>query len=238
MCLNCIRTEVDITQEIPKQLTVHFCKNCKRYLQPPAIWIHAELESRELLALILKKLKGLARVKLIDASFIWTEPHSRRLKVKMTVQKEVFAATLLEQSFVVEAVVASMMCGDCTKVMASNTWKAVVQIRQKVEHKKTFLFLEQLMLKHNAHRDCINIKEAKDGLDFFFATKAQAIKFVDFLQSVAPIRSKTSEQIISSDMQNNTANFRYTYSVEIIPICRDDALCLPLKIARACGNIG
>jgi NMD protein affecting ribosome stability and mRNA decay len=37
----------------------------------------------------LKKIKGLNKVKLIDASWVWTEPHSRRLKVKLTVQKEV-----------------------------------------------------------------------------------------------------------------------------------------------------
>jgi nonsense-mediated mRNA decay protein 3 len=37
----------------------------------------------------LKKLKGLAKVRLTDARFIWTEPHSKRLKVAMTIQKEV-----------------------------------------------------------------------------------------------------------------------------------------------------
>lgn len=29
------------------------------------------------------------QVRLIDAGFIWTEPHSKRLKLKLTVQKEV-----------------------------------------------------------------------------------------------------------------------------------------------------
>jgi len=33
---------------------------------------------------------------MIDAGFIWTEPHSRRLKVKITVQKEVIGGTLLQ----------------------------------------------------------------------------------------------------------------------------------------------
>ena len=47
------------------------------------------LESRELLALCLKKVKGLGKVKLVDAGFVWTEPHSKRIKVKLTVQKEV-----------------------------------------------------------------------------------------------------------------------------------------------------
>ena len=34
-------------------------------------------------------LQGLNKVKLIDAGFVWTEPHSRRLKIKLTIQKEV-----------------------------------------------------------------------------------------------------------------------------------------------------
>lgn len=52
-------------------------------------WTIAEPESRELLAICLKKLKGLNKVRLIDAGFIWTEPHSKRLRVKLTIQKEV-----------------------------------------------------------------------------------------------------------------------------------------------------
>lgn len=31
MCLNCIRADVDITEGIPKQATVHFCRGCDRY---------------------------------------------------------------------------------------------------------------------------------------------------------------------------------------------------------------
>ena len=81
MCVGCLRKTVDITKDIPKQATVHFCKGCQRYLQPPNDWISCALESRELLSLCLKKLKSLQKVKLVDAGFIWTEPHSKRLKV-------------------------------------------------------------------------------------------------------------------------------------------------------------
>ena len=52
-----------------------------RYLQPPNEWLVCALESRELLAVCLKRLKGLNRVKLVDAGFAWTEPHSKRIKV-------------------------------------------------------------------------------------------------------------------------------------------------------------
>ena len=90
MCVDCIKNEVDITEGIPKQATVHFCKFCERYLQPPGQWVLCALESKELLSLCLKRLKGLSKVRLVDAGFIWTEPHSKRVKVKLTIQKEVF----------------------------------------------------------------------------------------------------------------------------------------------------
>ncbi|RKP23511.1 NMD3 family-domain-containing protein [Syncephalis pseudoplumigaleata] len=237
MCVDCIRNEVDITEGIPKQVTIQFCRDCERYLQPPTHWIKAELESRELLTLCLKKLRGLNKVRLIDASFIWTEPHSKRVKVKLTVQKEVFAAAILQQIFEVEYIVSYQQCEDCTKVAAQNTWKATVQVRQKVPHKRTFLYLEQLILKHNAHRDTVNIKEAKDGLDFFYAQRGHAIKMCEFLGAVVPTRSKTSEQLISTDVHTSTSNYKFTYSVEIAPICKDDLICLPSKLARSLGNI-
>ena len=47
----------------------------------------------------IKKLKGtLTQVRLIDASFIWTEPHSRRIKIKLVVQKEIQEGAILEQT--------------------------------------------------------------------------------------------------------------------------------------------
>ncbi|KAJ2256437.1 ribosome-binding protein [Coemansia sp. RSA 455] len=237
MCVNCVRSIVDITEGIPKQATVHWCKNCERYLQPPASWVGCDLESRELLALCLKKLRGLTKVRLIDAGFVWTEPHSRRIKIKLTIQKEVFTATILQQTFEVEYVVSSMMCPDCTKIMAQNTWKAMVQVRQKVDHQRTFFYLEQLILKHNAHQETINIKEVKGGIDFHFAQRSHAIKMVEFLASMVPTRSKSSEQLISSDTHTSTSNYKFTYAVELIPVCKDDLVSMPKKTANALGQI-
>ncbi|KAJ1927746.1 ribosome-binding protein [Tieghemiomyces parasiticus] len=237
MCENCIRSEVDITEGIPKQATIHFCRNCERYLQPPTQWVACTLESRELLTLCIKKLRGLNKVRLVDAGFIWTEPHSRRVKVKLTIQKEVFTNTILQQVFQVEYTVSYQQCEGCARVMAQNTWKAMVQLRQKVPHKRTFMYLEQLILKHNAHKDTTNIKEARDGLDFYYTNRSHAVKMLDFIRSVVPTRSKDSEQLISTDIHNNTSNYKFTYSVEIAPVCRDDLVCLPPKLAQSFGNI-
>ena len=194
-------------------------------------------ESKELLALCLRKLRGLSKVRIIDASFLWTEPHSRRIKVKITIQQEAFQGTIIQQIFEVEYVVAHHQCPDCAKSFTANTWRAVVQVRQKVPHKRSFLFLEQLILKHAAHKETINIKEMKDGLDFYFAQRNHAEKFVDFLSSVAPIRTKKSQELISKDVHTSTTSYKFTFSCEIVPICKDDLVALPIKLAKQMGNI-
>ena len=237
-CVNCLRNSIDIPELIPKTATINFCKNCERYLNPPNTWVIAELESRELLAICLKKLRGLKSVRLIDANFVWTEPHSKRLRVKLTVQKEVFTSTILERAFEVEIIVQYGQCPDCTRLAAKNMWRAAVQVRQKVPHKRTFLYLEQLILKYNAHRETVSVQEKKDGLDFFYVQRAHAIRMCEFLASVVPVRSTKSEQLISMDVHTSSSNYKFTYSVEIVPLCKDDLVCLPLHVARSLGNIG
>lgn len=237
MCVPCLRSRVDVSEGIPKQGILYFCKGCERYLQPPDTWITAALESRELLSICLKKLKGLNKVRLIDAAFIWTEPHSRRVKVKLTIQKEVLNGAILEQSFVVEFVVNTQLCTDCHRQEAKDFWKANVQVRQKVVHKKTLLYLEQLILKHKAHAQCVGIKQVHNGIDFYFSHKCFAQRFLEFLKSMVPIRWQFSQTLISHDIQNATFNYKSTYSVEIVPVCKDDVVCLPKKLAQSLGNM-
>ena len=105
----------------------------------------------------LRKIPGLNTLKLVDAAWIWTEPHSMRLKIKLTVQKEVINSAILQQSVVVDFVIKNQQCSNCQASFATGAWQAVVQVRQRVSHKRTFFFLEQLLLKHHAHSECINI---------------------------------------------------------------------------------
>jgi hypothetical protein len=60
MCVACLRTQVDITAGMPKQCILHQCRGCLRFLRPP--WVACELESKELLAICLKKITGLTKV--------------------------------------------------------------------------------------------------------------------------------------------------------------------------------
>ncbi|KAK2171343.1 hypothetical protein NP493_1077g00019 [Ridgeia piscesae] len=239
MCVACLRSEVDITEGIPKQASLFFCRNCERYLQPPNLWVKASLESRELLSVCLKRIKGLNKlVRLVDAGFIWTEPHSKRIKVKLTIQKEVMNGALLQQVFVVEFVVHNQMCDGCHRVEAKDFWRACVQIRQKTTHRKTLFYLEQMILKYKAHVNTSSITQVTDGLDFFYGQKQDARKMMEFLQSIVPCRYKTGEELVSHDPKCNVFNYKHTYSVEIVPICKDEVVCLPPKLAQHLGNIG
>lgn len=238
MCIGCLRARTDISEGIPKQAVVYFCKSCERYQQDQGKWVRAELESNELLTICLKKLKGLNKVEMIDAAFIWTEPHSRRIKVKLTIQKEVTGGDTLRQVFEVEYVVSSMMCDQCHRIEARDFWKAKVQVRQRLAHKKTLLYLEQLLSKTLHQFNCTKTKPLGEGIDFFFDKCDDARKIVEYMQKVIPCRYSTSQQLISHDTRSNIYNYKYTFSVEIVPICKEDIVCLPIATSKALGNIG
>ncbi|CEO98458.1 unnamed protein product (mitochondrion) [Plasmodiophora brassicae] len=238
MCGDCLRSQVDLSAMLNKQTTVVFCRECQRY-QKGTMWAPMELESADLLSLCLKRIKGLEKLKLIDAGFVWTEPHSRRLKVKLTVQSSVpqLNDVIVQQTLTIEIVVTLQQCEDCQRSYTEHVWKACVQVRQKADHKRTFLLLEQLILKHGMNQIIQYVKSSPGGLDLFFSSRPKALTMLDFVQSVVPARSKQSKRLISQDFKSNVVNYKFTMLAEIVPICKLDLVCLPRPVANACGGI-
>ena len=243
-CSTCLASTSDITRGISTEATLHQCRGCQRWHRDAGKWVACELESRELMGLCLAHVSGLKgqaksgqKIRLVDAGWIWTEPHSMRLKVRLTVQREVQKGTILQQSFTVNLTVRNQQCIECQAEFRQGSWKSLVQVRQRVSHKRTFLYLEQLILKHGAHRGCLSIETYRDGMDFYFPDKGKAARFVSFLENVVPIKVKTSKKLISTDVKSNIANYKHTNLVEICPLCKDDLLYLPAKLARNMGNI-
>lgn len=185
----------------------------------------------------LRKINGLSKVKLIDAVWIWTEPHSLRLKIKLTVQREVTAGAVVQQATVVEFIIRNRQCKHCEASFATGAWHAIVQLRQRVSHKRTFLFLEQLILKHEAHKECIKIVTFRDGMDFYYKDKNQALRFIEFLNNCVPTKMNYSRKLVSADHSSNVGDFKHNYLIEIAPICKDDLLLLPKDLALKQSNI-
>lgn len=81
ICEACTLAQLDDSSVLSVTDEILYCKFCMRYERPP--WINCERESQEMLALLLKKVKGLNKVVLKSAKFVWTEPHSKRMKLKI-----------------------------------------------------------------------------------------------------------------------------------------------------------
>lgn len=50
--------------------------------------------------------------------------------------------------------------------------------------------------QHGADANTVGIKEAPDGLDFFYASRSHALKLCDFLQNVVAVRSRADKQLV------------------------------------------
>ena len=235
ICEACAKKNIDITTGITKTASLIYCRTCDRFKRPP--WIKVERESQDMMNLCLSKIKGLNKVQLIDSSFVWTEPHSKEIKIKLTIQKEV-NKSLISTSFIVTLKEDWTQCEDCKKTFTPHIWKAVVQLRQKVNHKRTFLFLEQVILKHKAQSKALNIKEHPEGVDFYFSNRAQANSFCSFIHEFLPCQSKISRQLISVDEKSNEAEYKETFRLEIAPVCQDDLVILNEDNYKKLGSIG
>jgi len=51
-----------------------------------------------------------------------------------------------------------------------------------------------------------------------------------------PIKVKTAKQLISTDEQSNVATYKFTFSVELPKICKDDLVLITPKLAGILGG--
>ncbi|KAI4840991.1 60S ribosomal export protein NMD3 [Plasmodium brasilianum] len=235
MCNNCILQNVESnSMNINKDTyLIYYCRECRRYLHNK--WVYCELESKELLALCLKKVHKLKKLKILDAKFLYTEPHSKRIKIHLTVQEELINNFISEIELILHYVIKYTQCDDCKKKYTPYTYNTCVSVRQKVEHKKTLLFLESLLLKCNMNENIINIVSNPDGLDFHFLSRNDALKFCDFILSKTMSKYKNSKHLINHDASNNTYNYLYTFSIDICPICKFDLIFFPRDLSMKYG---
>ncbi len=77
LCNECLKLSVDISQGIQRENGSSCLWRLRQVALPTQPVGHGPTGITELLALCLKKLKGLSKVRIIDASFVWTEPHPR-----------------------------------------------------------------------------------------------------------------------------------------------------------------
>eukprot|EP00934_Nitzschia_sp_Nitz4_P006638 Nitzschia sp. Nitz4//scaffold4_size323378//280638//282290//NITZ4_000709-RA/size323378-processed-gene-0.308-mRNA-1//1//CDS//3329553546//6628//frame0 len=233
-CNACLAQQFDLKDLLYRNtggmLDVYQCRQCRKFARTPQHYEYCEPESPQLLSICLKHIPAFVNSKtklhIVDAMWVWTEPHSMRLKVRVTLRTEVDQVPL-QQRVLVEFQIKWKQCHDCNREFTSRTWQAIVQLRQKRDSagRKGLATLEMALRRNEKIRKhVLKIDSCRNGLDFYFLSLSQAQAFSGFLAKLAPMKIKTSQKLVSTDNHNNTANIKYTITADMVPLCRDDLI--------------
>ena len=229
-CEACFKKSLNIKTCIPTEFEIQFCKECQRFLRPP--YVKIERESADMMNLCLSRIKSYdKKVKIIDSNFIYTEPHSKVIKIKVTLQKEI-DKNLLSQNLIIEFKEKWGVCRDCQKLQTPHTWASCVQIRQRVPHKKTMLYLEQIILKNKMQKNSLDFQEATDGFDFYFSTRRAGEIFSNWIATTVPSKITYAKKYVS--MSTST----FTYLVDVANVAKYDLFLLDKESFKKLGGIG
>ena len=229
-CEACLKKSLNIKTCIPTEFELQYCKECQRFLRPP--YVKIERDSADMMKLCLSRIKSYdKKVKIIDSNFIYTEPHSKVIKIKISIQKEV-EKNILSQNLIIEFKEKWNLCRDCQKLQTPHTWSSCVQIRQRVPHKKTMLYLEQIILKNKMQKSSLYFEEANDGFDFFFSTRRAGEIFSNWIATVVPSKITYHKKYVSL----STSTF--TYLVDVANVAKYDLFILDKDSYKKLGGIG
>ena len=229
-CEACLKKSLNIKTCIPTEFELVYCKECHRFLRPP--YVKIERESADMMKLCLSRIKSYdKKIKIIDSNFIYTEPHSKVIKIKITIQKEI-EKNILSQDLIIEYKEKWNLCRDCQKLQTPHTWASCVQIRQRVPHKKTMLYLEQIILKNKMQKSSLYFEEANDGFDFFFSTRRAGEIFSNWIATVVPSKITYTKKYVSL----STSTF--TYLVDVANVAKYDLFLLDKESYKKLGGIG
>jgi nonsense-mediated mRNA decay protein 3 len=179
------------------------------------------------MALCLKRVSGLNKVKILDAFWIWTEPHSKRLKIAIEIEKTVLDDRItLRQKVEVEYVVHNRQCLECIREASEHSWGAQVQLRQRTSDSRSLISLESALTKAGMHHLMLSVDVVRHGMNLFFKNKNQAEKVIHFLSGRVPVRVKSSKKMVSANKQSNTQKYEHVYLVDVVPLVKHDLVYL------------
>ncbi|KAH0574348.1 Nonsense-mediated mRNA decay protein 3 [Spironucleus salmonicida] len=237
LCMNCLKNQTNLAEPVDAEQIIHFCRQCERFCTEQGKYVPAALESTQLLGICLKKIRGLKGLKIKDAAFLWTEPHSKRIKVRLTLQREIYNI-LIEQDHVCTFTQHVTMCDECQYTYTDHTWTYQVQLRQKTQHKRTFLYLEHEIVKNKDKLHFTDVIKQPEGIDFCFKQKSSCNKFIDFVHTRAPGIHHQSDKMVSADIKSNTAYIKHSVIFNLAIISKDDLVIVPKKLRPLIGHIG
>ncbi|GMH80084.1 hypothetical protein TL16_g08396 [Triparma laevis f. inornata] len=258
-CASCLASQFDLTSLLSKpssgntELRIMRCKRCLRYEGNGNRFVNCGIESPELMTLCLQSIPALSKnhgqvsdtqsgvksLSLVDSSWVWTEPHSKRLKIRVTVKASLSLNDVaIQQRCLLTFVEGNKQCDDCNKEFTSRTWSAIVQIRERRldDSKRNLTRLELgISSSKEIRRRVINIEISRNGFDFYFSTQSSAQTFTGFVNRLIPVRTKHTQKLVSTDNHSNSANIRHTFVCDVVPLEKDDLVLLSKQCPSGMG---
>jgi nonsense-mediated mRNA decay protein 3 len=166
------------------------CKKCERWQVTKASkstdsWINHPLESSGLLHFCLKTVPELQKpeITVIDSSFVWTEPHSKRLIVSVELERGVLNNKVrLREKVSIDFKIVHKQCLDCIHDASDHTWGALIQLRQK-RSELSLSGVEQGLSASPLLPLLLSVDTVKEGLDLYFRSKTEADHVLEWLSS-------------------------------------------------------
>lgn len=215
------------------------CPKCERWAVGPqnnperteSAWSSHELESSSLLAAILKRwLQQQQSVKILEAGWIWTEPHSRRLKLFVDLERLVLEGRLpVRQRITLELVVRNLTCPQCLREASEHQWSALLQLRHPRggRHVAT---AEEVLRRHGVGARLVDVSTQKEGMDLFFGNRKDLEAAASLLATslpCAPRRAAPAVKVVGRDSHTSRARAEAVVRLELLPYLRRDLLLLP-----------
>ncbi|KAJ1462693.1 hypothetical protein M885DRAFT_505721 [Pelagophyceae sp. CCMP2097] len=260
----------DHVRDHPKVLAVQICPKCllvrtSDHTSKKATWEPLPRESDALLGFLLRRIRsvllgkralatveGLSRalaggaLTLADARFVWTEPHSRRLKVDVDIAHGCASLPSVRQRCTLEFVEENVTCDACLGAKKESrgrkmggdagTFGARVVIRVKRLDKgrggaRTLRSLEDALKGLRSFTDSSTGGRRHDaGFDVDFEVEQEASRFIAELKRIgrAPLRvaGDYTKKLITHDANSNISDFQKVKFVEVPPIDKFDVVLL------------
>ncbi|CAD7968872.1 unnamed protein product [Amoebophrya sp. A120] len=192
--------------------------------------------------------QGLSPNDITDAMFLYTEPHSRRIKVRVTIPTKTAVGgassatssfqNLLETQREVEYVVKTEQCPDCAREYTPHTWTFLIQVRLKKSKyttssaytRRVFSKLEQIILEKQNNeivQHLVKTDLQDSSADFYFRNKIHANSFCELVSKNFLLdEKKESKTLIKYDEQNAFSRYKFTTLLSLTPILKWDLVCV------------
>lgn len=220
MCLDCFQKEAFT---IPMKYDIFQCDKCLKFHVKLQQWLCCELLSDELLTLCVKRIVGsLEGVTVSNVSWVSGKSASNILNISLDAEQNIADQVIYRKELHVEVVIKNKQCLECSREGAEPSFGAVVQIRQRVSHKKTLASLETDIRSNEEFNVLLkDMKLQSEGFDVYCRSKGQAERLVNFVRERYPSRTRAN---------NHADRHEAATQMDLVPLGIHDVVITPSDI--------